>query len=184
VSRRAAVFLDRDGVLNRAPVRDGVPRPPSSAADLELLDGVADACGALRSAGFTLLVVTNQPDVARGTQTAEAVERLNRRLRELLPLDDVLTCLHDDADRCACRKPAPGLLVEAARRWEIDLSASYMVGDRWRDVEAGRKAGCSTVFVDRGYAERRPESPDAIVRDLSEAAEWILTMCDQRASLS
>ena len=171
---RRAVFLDRDGVLNRANVVDGKPLPPASVDELELLPGVEQACRQLHEAGLLLIVVTNQPDVARGTQTMATVEALNRELSSRLPLDEVRVCPHDDADRCQCRKPAPGLLLDAARDWGIDLENSVMVGDRWRDVEAGRRAGCKTVFIDSGYSERPPEAPDLTVRGLGEAVPWIL----------
>jgi D-glycero-D-manno-heptose 1,7-bisphosphate phosphatase len=169
-----AVFLDRDGVLNAAIVRDGRPYPPGDAGEVELLSGVEDACARLGAAGFELVVVTNQPDVARGTLTLEAVERINDVLLAALPLDEIVVCPHDDADGCECRKPKPGMLVDAAGRRELDLAESFMVGDRWRDVEAGRRAGCRTVLVDRGYDEPSAE-PDATVSDLGEAAEWILS---------
>ena len=171
---RRAVFLDRDGVINLAPVRDGRPHPPASVADLELLPGVAVAVQRLKSAGYLVIVVTNQPDVASGTQTREAVEAVHTRLAALVPIDEFRTCYHDDGDGCRCRKPKPGLIVDAARAHGVDLRLSLMVGDRWRDVEAGRRAGCVTVFLDRGYAERRPEQPDAVFGTLPEAAEWIL----------
>ena len=168
-----AVFLDRDGVINAAVVRDGKPYPPASVDVMEILPGVAEALARLRAAGFLLVVVTNQPDVARGAQTREAVEAIHAELRAQLPLDAIYTCWHDDADACSCRKPAPGLLVTAATDLGIDLTASFMVGDRWKDVEAGLAAGCRTVFVDRDYRERRPDS--AIhVAGLPEAAAWIL----------
>ncbi len=172
--RRRAVFLDRDGVLNRSHVVDGNPRPPDSVEELELLPGVEEACRRLHDAGLLLIVVTNQPDVARGTQTMAAVEALNRELGARLPLDEVRVCPHDDGDGCDCRKPAPGMLLDAAAEHGIDLAASVMVGDRWRDVEAGRRAGCATVFVDSGYSERSPEAPDLTVRALGEAVPWIL----------
>jgi D-glycero-D-manno-heptose 1,7-bisphosphate phosphatase len=172
---RRAVFLDRDGVINRAVVRDGRPHPPAGVEELEVLPGVPEALARLKAAGFRLIVVTNQPDLARGTQRRDVVEELHRRLAARLPLDGFRVCEHDDRDRCECRKPRPGLIVGAARDEGLDLSASYVVGDRWRDVEAGRRAGCTTVFIDRGYDERRPEAPDAVVRSLQEAAEWILT---------
>jgi D-glycero-D-manno-heptose 1,7-bisphosphate phosphatase len=177
---RRAVFLDRDGVLNAAVVRDGVPRPPGDLDELEVLPGVEEACMRLRTAGFELVVVTNQPDVARGTQTMEAVRRINNALLVTLALDEIIVCPHDDADGCACRKPKPGMLVDAAQRRGIDLAASFMVGDRWRDVEAGRGVGCRTVFVDRGYDERSVQ-PDVSVSDLGEAAVWILET-DERTS--
>jgi D-glycero-D-manno-heptose 1,7-bisphosphate phosphatase len=177
---RRAVFLDRDGVLNAAVVRDGVPRPPGDADEVEVFPGVGEACNQLRRAGFELVVVTNQPDIARGTQTEEAVRRINDALLKALSLDEVVFCPHDDADGCACRKPKPGMLVDAAQRRGIDLAASFMVGDRWRDVEAGRRAGCRSVFVDRGYDERSVQ-PDVSVSDLGEAAVWILET-DERTS--
>jgi D-glycero-D-manno-heptose 1,7-bisphosphate phosphatase len=169
-----AVFLDRDGVLNAALERDGRPHPPTGPDELAILPGVPAALAELRRAGFLLLVVTNQPDVARGATTASAVEAIHAALRAALPLDGIYCCFHDDGDRCLCRKPAPGLLVEAARAWDVDLSRSFMVGDRWRDTEAGLAAGCRTVFVDRAWRERRPERWDARVGSLAEAAAWIL----------
>lgn len=171
---RRATFLDRDGVLNRATIVDGRPHPPASVSELELLPGVEDACGRLHDAGLLLIVATNQPDVARGTQAMAAVEALNRELASRLPLDEIRVCPHDDSDACACRKPEPGMLLDAAREHGIDLANSVMVGDRWPDVEAGRRAGCKTVFVDAGYSERPPDAPDLIVRDLGEAVPWIL----------
>jgi D-glycero-D-manno-heptose 1,7-bisphosphate phosphatase len=170
---RRAVFLDRDGVLNAAVVRDGLPYPPRSVDEVELLPGVEDACRRLRSAGFDLIVVTNQPDVARGTQTLEGVRRINDVLAAALPLDEVVICPHDDADGCDCRKPKPGMITAAAERRGIELTASFMVGDRWRDVEAGIRAGCRTLLIDRDYDERSVRA-DASVADLSEAAVWIL----------
>jgi D-sedoheptulose 7-phosphate isomerase len=172
---RSAVFLDRDGVLNEAVVRNGKPHPPAAAADMRIPTGTADALARLKERDFLLLVVTNQPDVARGTQQRQAVEEMGRRLRAELPLDDVLTCYHDDQDGCDCRKPRPGLMTSAAQRYGIDLSHSYLIGDRWRDIDAGSNAGCKTVWIDRGYAERAPASvPDARVGSLPEAVDWIL----------
>jgi D-glycero-D-manno-heptose 1,7-bisphosphate phosphatase len=170
---RRAVFLDRDGVLNAAVVRDGRPYPPTSVDEVEVLPGAEQACHRLREAGFDLVVVTNQPDIARGTQTLEAVQRINNALLAALPLDEVVVCPHDDDDGCDCRKPKPGMLLDAAQRRGIDLSTSFMVGDRWRDVEAGIRAGCRTVFIDRDYDERSVQA-DVSVADLAEAAVWIL----------
>jgi D-glycero-D-manno-heptose 1,7-bisphosphate phosphatase len=171
---RRAVFLDRDGVLNETTVVEGRPLPPATVDEFRLLPGVIEACTRLRDAGLVLVVVTNQPDIARGTQDPAVVGAMHARLRELVPLDAVLVCAHDDADGCDCRKPKPGLLLRAAATLDVDLTRSVMVGDRWRDVEAGAAGGCRTVFVDRGYAERRPENPDLTVRNLGEAVPWIL----------
>jgi D-glycero-D-manno-heptose 1,7-bisphosphate phosphatase len=172
---RRAVFLDRDGVINRAVVRDGAPRPPSSLSELEILPGVPEALSRLKGAGFRLIVVTNQPDVSRGLLSRESVDAVNARLSSHLPLDEIRVCWHDDADRCSCRKPEPGMLRDAAREAGLDLASCYMVGDRWRDIGAGKAAGCATVFIDSGYAEPPPEGPDARVRSLAEAAAWILS---------
>src|SRR5579871_4281109 len=136
---RRAVFLDRDGVINRAVLREGRPFPPATLAELRILAGVRDACRKLREAGFALILITNQPDIARGTINASEVTQIHERLKTYLKLDDIRVCPHDDGDHCACRKPQPGLLLDAARRWNIDLASSYVVGDRWRDVEAGQR---------------------------------------------
>jgi D-glycero-D-manno-heptose 1,7-bisphosphate phosphatase len=173
--RRRAVFLDRDGVINRAFVRDGRPFPPDGLETLEILADVPGALTRLRDAGYYLVVVTNQPDVARGTQRREIIDAMHAELLSALPLDEVRVCDHDDTDGCACRKPLPGMLLDAARDAALDLSASFMVGDRWRDVEAGERAGCATIFIDRGYTERRPERPDYTAASLAEAVDWILT---------
>jgi D-glycero-D-manno-heptose 1,7-bisphosphate phosphatase len=168
-----AVFLDRDGVINRAIVRDGKPHPPQSLDELEVLPGVPEALLKLRSAGFLLIVITNQPDVARGTQTRETVEMMNAQLVSKLAIDDVLTCYHD-GDTCDCRKPKPGAILEAAQRHGIDLERSFMIGDRWRDIEAGQRAGCECLFVDNGYHEQQPAAPFVRVLSLAAAADWIL----------
>jgi len=170
-----AVFLDRDGVLNDAVVRNGKPYPPRNAAEMRIPAGTAEALSRLKNRGFLLLVVTNQPDVARGVQQKETVEEMSCRLTAELPLDGILVCYHDDQDTCACRKPRPGLMLSAAREYGIDLSRSYMIGDRWRDVDAGANAGCKTIWIDRGYAERPPTAaPDARVQSLAEAVDWII----------
>jgi D-glycero-D-manno-heptose 1,7-bisphosphate phosphatase len=172
---RPAVFLDRDGVINRARVRDGKPLPPSGLEDFELLPGVALALHDLKARGFALLVITNQPDVARGNQSRAVIDAMHESLASSLPIDDVFVCYHDDADGCACRKPLPGLLYEAERKHNIDLARSFVVGDRWRDIDAGHAAGCKTILIDYGYRERKPERPpEATVKSLREAADWIL----------
>lgn len=171
---KRAVFVDRDGVINRAVVRDGKPYPPATLDDLEILPGVERAASALRKAGFLIVVVTNQPDVATGVQQRDVVEAMHARLLAAGLCDDVKTCYHTDADGCECRKPKPGMLMEAAREWHIDLARSFMVGDRWRDIAAGKAAGCHTFFIDYEYRERRPEAPDAVVASLEEAGKLIL----------
>lgn len=169
-----AVFLDRDGVINRALVRDGKPYPPANLAALEILPNVADAMRSLHAAGWLLIVVTNQPDVARGTAKLVDVEAIHCYLKQCLPIKEVRVCYHDSSDGCNCRKPLPGALFAAAKAHDIDLAVSYMVGDRWRDMEAGEHAGCKTIFIDHGYAEKQPVKFDHCVRSLVEAAKVIL----------
>lgn len=174
-----AVFLDRDGVLNRAILVAGKPHPPANLHELEIPADVPDALRALRAAGFLLIGATNQPDVARGTQTRAMVEAINATLCARLPLDQVRVCYHDDNDACDCRKPAPGLLLQAAREYDIDLATSFMIGDRWKDIEAGRRAGCVTIHLDNGHAEAwRGRPADGHVHSLCEAAKWILAQIE------
>ena len=170
-----AVFLDRDGVLNRAIVRDGKPYPPASAAEMELQPDAERSLQHLKEAGFRLLVVTNQPDVARGIQTTGEVEAIHERIRSVLPVDEFLVCYHDDGDGCACRKPKPGLLFEAARRYGLNLKDCFLIGDRWRDIDAAHAAGCPAVWIDYHYRERGPTfPPEARVSSLEEAVGFIV----------
>jgi D-glycero-D-manno-heptose 1,7-bisphosphate phosphatase len=172
---RRAVFLDRDGVINRAVVRGGKPYPPASLAELEVIPDAPESLDRLKQAGFLLIVVTNQPDVARGSQSADQVSEIHKALASRLPIDDFETCFHDDRDECECRKPRPGLLMRAAGRHPIELTKSFMVGDRWRDIDAGAAAGCRTILIDYRYDERGPSvEPDARVSSLTEAVNWIL----------
>jgi D-glycero-D-manno-heptose 1,7-bisphosphate phosphatase len=170
-----AVFLDRDGVLNRSVYRNGVTSPPNSLDDFELLPGVREAVVRLKGAGYLLVVVTNQPDIARGTQDVSVVDAMNATVQRELGVDAILVCPHDDVDECACRKPKPGMLLEAMKRFDIDRDRSFMVGDRWRDVVAGQAAGCRTVQV--GSMEEGAQSVPPTVRriDLADAVNWILS---------
>jgi len=171
---RRAVFLDRDGVINRALVRNNKPFPPPSVAEVEVLPGVPEALAKLRRAGYALVVVTNQPDVARGRQTQSGVKAIHDHLATLINVDEFRVCFHDDADGCVCRKPQPGLLTAAPA---YALERSIVVGDRWCDIEAGRRAGCrAAVFVDYGYDDSAAVEADARVRSLAEAADWILKL--------
>jgi D-glycero-D-manno-heptose 1,7-bisphosphate phosphatase len=170
---RRAVFLDRDGVLNRSNVRGGRPYAPTVISDFTILPEAPEAVSRLRAAGFLAIVVTNQKDVGRGIVSQNVMAAMHDELRTRIPVDgiEVCTCIDD----CPCYKPNPGMLFDAAAEWKIDLSVSYMVGDRWRDVGAGVNAGCFTIFLDRGYEEPLRDKPDRTVADVSEAADLILT---------
>ncbi len=176
---KRAVFFDRDGVLNDAVVRLGRPYPPASVDELHIDDGASSSLSALHERGFAIVVVTNQPDVARGTATRAQVEAINGRLLANLPIDALYVCYHDNADGCDCRKPKPGMLFAAARDHEIDLVRSYMVGDRWSDIAAGREARCRTVWIERGYDEPKPQEADVRVTSLVAACDWILDDCSR-----
>jgi D-glycero-D-manno-heptose 1,7-bisphosphate phosphatase len=173
---RRAAFLDRDGVINRPLERNHKPFAPRSLAEFEILPEVPGACAKLKTAGFLLVVATNQPDVGRGTLKKEIVEEIHAHLMAQLPIDRVEVCYHPGQGQsgCDCRKPKPGMLLRAARELGIDLKQSWMVGDRWRDVDCGHAAGCRTVFIDRGYAEELRRKPDFSAGNLAEAANIIL----------
>ncbi|HLX96480.1 MAG TPA: HAD family hydrolase [Verrucomicrobiae bacterium] len=171
-----AVFLDRDGVINRPRERDQLPYAPTRLDEFEIFPEVPEACRRLKQAGFLLIVATNQPDVGRGTLKREVVETIHAEMCRRLPLDRVEVCYHpgNGLSDCDCRKPKPGMLLRAARELGIDLAQSWMVGDRWRDVDCGHAAGCRTIFIDRGYAEELKHQPDFRAGNLGAAAEIIL----------
>lgn len=172
---RPAVFLDRDGVINAARVDEGRPFPPQGVDQLKILDGVVASIQDLTKAGYVCVVVTNQPDIARGTASWRGVDAINKRIADLTQLKHFYVCPHDEADACDCRKPLPGLLLQAASQLQLDLVRSFMVGDRWRDVEAGKNAGVRTFFIDYGYLERQPIGYDWRVHSLRDATDIVLS---------
>jgi len=173
---RRAVFVDRDGVLNATVVENGRPHPPASTADLKFLPGVRERVAELKGLDLLVVCVTNQPDVARGAVTRASVDEINARVRAEMRLDDLLACYHDDRDGCDCRKPRPGLLLQAAARLGIDLGRSYMIGDRWKDIACGAAAGCTTVFVDYRYAEPyQGSAPSHVSATAAGALDYILS---------
>ena len=170
--KHRAVFLDRDGVLNRSDVRGGRPFAPLCVEEFDILPGVADAVSELKAAEFLVVVTTNQKDIGEGLASMEVLEAMHDKLRAEVDVDDICVCLC--GDHCRRYKPNPGMLLDAARQWDIDLAASIMVGDRWRDVDAGKAANCLTYFIDCGYAESLNHAPDHTVSDLPEAVRHIL----------
>jgi D-glycero-D-manno-heptose 1,7-bisphosphate phosphatase len=173
---KAAVFLDRDGVINRALERDGKPYPPAALEEFQILPEVPEACAKLKKAGFLLVVATNQPDVGRGTLAKETVETIHEFLKQRLPIDRIEVCYHPGKGQsdCSCRKPKPGMLIQAANSLDIDLKRSWMVGDRWRDIDCGHAAGCRTILIERGYSEELRQQPDFRAKNLLEAVEIIV----------
>lgn len=176
VMMRQAVFLDRDGVLNEAIIRNDKPYPPASLAELKIPLDAGEALFSLKKVGFLLIGATNQPDVARGKASLATVELINQTIQQQLCLDDVYVCFHDDVDQCACRKPLPGLLVQAAKKHNVNLQNSFMIGDRWKDIDAGFHAGCKTILLRQSYQEKNlKQQPNFVASSLCEAAEWILS---------
>ena len=175
---RPAVFLDRDGVINRVAVRNGMPHPPSHVEEFELYDDVPDGCARLKAANFLLVVITNQPDVGRGTQSREAVEAMNLKMQSALPLLDRIEVCYHAGERyghpCDCRKPRPGLILRAAAQLNIDPRKSYVIGDRWRDVDCAHAAGCRAILIRRGYKEPLREAPDFTVANFNEAVSAVI----------
>jgi D-glycero-D-manno-heptose 1,7-bisphosphate phosphatase len=171
---RPAVFLDRDGVIVVPQFRDQRSYAPRRLEDFRLYPDAASSLQRLKRAGFLLAVVTNQPDVGNGLTPRSEVEAMHEIMTRELPVDAVRACFHGQGDNCDCRKPKPGMILEMARKLGVDLEKSFMVGDRKSDVEAGRAAGCATVFIDLGYAEPAPAAPDFTVHSIAEAADVII----------
>jgi D-glycero-D-manno-heptose 1,7-bisphosphate phosphatase len=169
-----AIFLDRDGVINKTIVLNGKPYPPKNLQNLKILPGVKKTLETLHNKGWLLIVVSNQPDVARGITSLAKVEEINRYLKEKLPIDDFRICYHDNNDGCSCRKPLPGLLIDAAKTYGINLGSSFMIGDRWSDIEAGKLAGCKTIFIDYKYREKQPIKVKYRINSIKEAVKIIL----------
>ena len=169
-----AVFLDRDGVLVVPEFRDGRSFAPRRIADFRLYKEAAPCLERMKTAGFRLVVVTNQPDVGNGLVERAVIEEMHHRLATALPVDAIEVCYHAPTDNCDCRKPKPGMLLRAAARDRVALATSFLLGDRWRDIEAGRRAGCRTILIGSGYGEAQKSRPDVAVATVGEAADWIL----------
>ena len=170
-----AVFLDRDGVINRSLVLNGKPFAPTHLKDFKILPGVSESLLNLKAGGYLTVVVTNQPDLSTGKQTWKSLNEIHAFLNSQCHSDMVKVCSHTNEDHCNCRKPNPGMLIEASVELGIDLSESYMIGDRWGDIEAGQRSGCkNTFFIDYGYTEKQPTGNFTVVKSLRECADIIL----------
>ena len=168
---KRAIFLDRDGIINKVVVKEGLPLGPRRVEEFVLVDGIKDALICFRREGFLNIVNTNQPDVSRGVLSEEELMKMHELIRKELPVDDIFVCPHDDRDNCFCRKPRPGMLLEASRKWKIDLKNSFAVGDRWKDVEAGRAAGCRAILLDQIY--NRGVDCDFRISDIREVIDIV-----------
>ena len=168
-----AVFLDRDGVINHTLLRRGAQRAPQDLGEWRWIDGVHDTLRELHARGYVLLVCTNQPDVSRGWQTREQVDAFHALVMRELPVARIYACFHDDSEACACRKPKPGMLLQGARDFGVDLAQSFMVGDRASDIEAGRSAGCRTVFVRHPHDTSPTPGADYEITRLVELLEIV-----------
>lgn len=166
-----AIFLDRDGVINRVLLHNGKPFSPRTFEEFEIPPGVRDALDSFRDMGFMNIVITNQPDIARGLMDIEELNKMHRLMREILAVDDILVCPHDENEHCLCRKPRGGMLVEASEKWCIDLKTAFMVGDTWKDMIAGKQAGCQTIIIDKPY--NQTVESDHRVKELKEVIEII-----------
>ena len=168
-----AVFLDRDGVINDVEIINGVPHPPKNLSDFKILPGVGKAINKIKKYGYKVIIITNQPDIARNKISKKEVEKIHLHIKETLSVDDIYVCEHDDIDECDCRKPKIGLFLKSSVIHAVDLTKSYMVGDRWRDVDAGNTASCKSIYIDRGYTEKKGINYWKKASSLVEAAEII-----------
>ena len=171
--KNKAIFLDRDGVLNKSIIVNNLPFPPSNINEMEILPGVYEGIQLLKHSGFKLIVITNQPDVARGITDIEVVNELNNFILHELKIDEIKCCFHDDSDNCQCRKPKPGMILDAANEWNIDLSISYLIGDRWRDIETAKNTKLTTILIDYEYNEKKVNA-DFKCNNFEQAVNFVL----------
>ena len=176
VTKKKAIFLDRDGVINKSLVVDGKPFAPRFFNDFELIKGVEDALKSFHRLDYLNIVVTNQPDIANHLMAPDELNRMNKFLLSKLPIAKIYVCTHASSAKCDCRKPKPGMIFRAAERFNIDLSQSVLVGDRWKDVACGHAAGVSKVFfVDYKYDEPKPIGTYVTIKSLVEVVKLLQT---------
>ena len=168
-----AIFLDRDGIINKPIVRDNKPYPPQSLKELEFVEGIEDFLAKMKVFGYYLFIVTNQPDVARGTQKKEVIEEIHKYILDNLDIDKIYVCYHDNQDKCNCRKPKNGMILQAQKEFDLDLSQCWMIGDRSSDITCGEISGCRTIFYQYNYEESSFSIPDYIIENISQAKEII-----------
>lgn len=167
-----AIFLDRDGVINKAIVVNGKPYPPTRMGEVHVIEGIKDLIKLWHEEGYLVIVVTNQPDIGRNTVNKRSVVKINNFLKYEVLFDDLFMCPHRDRDNCECRKPKTGLFKQAKEKYDIDFEESYMIGDRWKDIEAGKRVGCKTIFIDYGYSEELTEKPDYTFKQVKDIEKF------------
>ena len=170
---RRAIFLDRDGVINKAVIREGRPYPPVNWNEFSWVNGIQDVTQKLKEAGYLLFCVTNQPDVGRGLQDRSMIEAFHKYILESLPLEKIYTC-YDYSNNNPLRKPKPGMIFELRKKYHLNLEDCWVVGDRWKDIDAGNTAGCQTIFLDYGYDETLKSSPDYVISDLRQLIPLVI----------
>jgi len=144
---KQGIFFERDGILNQVRVERQHQVSPLTLEEFHVNKGIVPLLTRLKGEGFRLIATTNQPGLSRGYQSRRELDRMHELLRRTLPLDDILVCPHDETDRCPCRKPKPGLIIEAGFKWHLDLDRSFIISDKWQDAEAARNAGCTSLLL-------------------------------------
>ena len=167
---KRAIFLDRDGVINRVIMKEGKPYSPRKLSDFLFTAGIKEVLALLKEDDFILIVVTNQPDISRGLIRWDELNAIHDLIRSELPIDDIIVCPHDNDDNCDCRKPKPGMIVESARKWGINIESSFIIGDTWKDMGAGEKAGCTTILLDAPY--NQDVKSNHRINDISETLKY------------
>ena len=169
---RSGVFFEIDGVLTTSRAENGVQTFPQSVSELQMNRAAMAPLAELKSAGYVLMATVNLTELAGGSMSRRESDRFLSLLRQTFDLDDVLTCPHEEDDDCPCRKPKPGLLIEARFTWHLDLDHSFVISDKWQDAEAARNAGCTSLLVDSPWIGRGHR--DVVVSDVSAAVKKLL----------
>ena len=174
--QKKAVFLDRDGIINQVVYHDDINKPssPWKMEEFKLIDGIKKHLDELKKNGFLIFIISNQPDIKRGNVDKETAEKINKILYEKFPIDDIMVCPHDDLDNCSCRKPKPGMIIELSKKWNVDIKKSFLIGDSWKDIGAGKNAGVKSILIDKSY-NQEVESEHR-VENLKSAIELIKTL--------
>src|SRR2546425_1474666 len=171
---KRAVFIERDGILNEVGVGPKNPIVPLTLEEFRIKKEAEPSLKKLKKAGFVLIVTSNQPGLSRGYQSRRELDRMHDLVKRCFPIDDLMICPHDESDHCPCRKPRPGLLIEAAFKWHLNLDHSFVISDKWQDAEAARTAGCTSLLLKSPYVGQVHH--DFVLSDLETIVEKILRL--------